>query len=260
MLDRGTWLASAQGLEPGRWAKVNHDCGPGRTLRVEHEITGRLWAWCHRCNDGGQFEPPVDRAALARRLQALGRADAQAVGEPPPEPRITNMEDWPRDARLWLLKAGIGGKEAALLGAYYHQPTDRVVIPLDRFWQARAYQPGRVPKYLSPGVRPKDLRVRFGSGSFVVLTEDILSAFKISLAGFEAWPVMGTLVSDAYVAEILRRGVPVITWLDPDKAGQRAARKYIQQLRAYGVPVRNVVSEKDPKRHFIDEIKEYLVC
>jgi hypothetical protein len=91
-----------------------------------------------------------------------------------------------------------------------------------------------------------------------VLTEDALSAFKISLAGFEAWPILGTSVPVAYIAEILKRGTGCVVWLDPDPPGRKAAARYSKQLRSYGVAVQNIVSERDPKLHFIDDIKGIL--
>jgi len=97
-----------------------------------------------------------------------------------------------------------------------------------------------------------------GVAQAVTLTEDALSAFKISLAGFEAWPVLGTHVPASYITEAIERNLHINTWLDPDAAGRKAAARYGKQLRAYGVQVRDVVSTKDPKLHFINEIQEYL--
>ena len=98
---------------------------------------------------------------------------------------------------------------------------------------------------------------RWGSAPSPTLCEDILSAYKVGSVG-EGWAVMGTSVSAGMVAEILRRRCSVNVWLDPDAAGQKAARRYIKQLRAYNVEVRNIVSSRDPKLHTRDQIKEYL--
>jgi DNA primase len=99
--------------------------------------------------------------------------------------------------------------------------------------------------------------VSYGSGPFPVLTEDILSAYKIGLVG-EGWPAMGTNVPDAYVAEFMRRRRPVAVWLDPDGPGRKAAARYTKQLRAYGLTVIDIRSEKDPKLHTIEEIRATL--
>ena len=69
---------------------------------------------------------------------------------------------------------------------------------------------------------------------------------------------MGTRIPDAYIAALMQRQCPVNVWLDPDDAGQKAAAKYMKQLRAYGVEPRNIVSQRDPKLHSRSEIKEIL--
>lgn len=69
---------------------------------------------------------------------------------------------------------------------------------------------------------------------------------------------MGTSVPASYVARALQLGLSVVTWLDPDAAGRKAAARYGKQLRAYGITVRDIKSERDPKLHHIEQIKEYL--
>lgn len=86
-----------------------------------------------------------------------------------------------------------------------------------------------------------------------VITEDLLSATKVG--GIAA---LGTFANDALVTHLMRVGKPVAVWFDPDLAGQRGSGKIIKQLRAYGLAVRNVESQRDPKLHTRDQIKEYL--
>ncbi len=156
----------------------------------------------------------------------------------------------------------MGKAEIGRLGIYYHAESDRVVLPVMEdgrviWWQARAYQKGRTPKYLGPTPRPPRTLARWGAAPCATLTEDILSAMKIGEVA-EGWAVMGTRISDHYIAMLMKRGAPVNVWLDPDAAGRRAAAKYVKQLRAYGLTVRDIVSTRDPKLHTRDEIKEYL--
>ena len=275
MLVLGTWLEQARALPAGRSARVNHDCGGGRTLKVSHDEDGTFRAYCHRCGEGGGHRPKPDLQALVAISKRLRFHDALLREKPGvlPEPATYDMDDWPPAARLWLYRAGIGKNEAAILGAFYHAPTDRVVLPVGRppfgrhvaeFYQARAYQPGRFPKYLGPDYRPPELIAAYepviqaDPRRIPVLTEDILSAFKVSLAGHTGWAVLGTSIPASYIAELLRQGRGCSLWLDPDEAGQRAAKKYIKQLRAYSIPVRNILSEKDPKLCFVEQIKELL--
>jgi hypothetical protein len=170
---------------------------------------------------------------------------------------------WPAEARLWFYRAGLSRKDIGTLAAYYHEPTARVVLPifgpgLDTpiYWQARALN-GRQPKYIGSSDRPPSMLARWGDAPSPTLCEDILSAYKVGSVG-EGWAVMGTSVPAAYIAHFLQRGCAVNVWLDPDPAGQKAARRYIKQLRAYNVKVRNIVSSRDPKLHTREQIKEYL--
>ena len=79
---------------------------------------------------------------------------------------------------------------------------------------------------------------------------------KVGLVA-EGWAVLGTKVSDHMVSELLKRKRCNV-WLDPDAAGQRGATKICKQLRAYGLEVRNIVSQRDPKLHSRSEIQEIL--
>lgn len=196
------------------------------------------------------------------RLRRQREGDSHLPFTGLPLPAVCDVAAWPSGAALWFYKAGLGRREIGELGAYYHPPSDRVVLPVLEagvpvFYQARAYQKGRLPKYLGPTPRPPKLLPRWGRAENPTLTEDILSAAKVGLVA-EGWAVLGTSVSDHMIAMLLKRGVPVNVWLDPDAAGRRGAAKIIKQLRAYGMTVRNIVSTRDPKLMTRGEIKEIL--
>lgn len=197
------------------------------------------------------------------RLRRQRAGDAGLPFQGLPQPAVYDVSAWPSAAALWLYRAGLSKAEIGKLGVYYHPPSDRVVVPvLDSlgaplFYQARAYQPGRAPKYLGPTPKPPRLLARWGSATSPTLTEDMLSAIKIGSVA-EGLCLFGTTASDHVVAHLLRRGVPVNVWTDPDAAGRKAAAKIGKQLRAYGLTVRDVLSTRDPKLHTRDEIKEIL--
>jgi DNA primase len=263
MLDQASWLPQAQSLQIGQKRYREHDCGPGRKLVVSRDTKGYN-AWCFRCSDSGYAPGP--QLTLAQRVEEARRArasdDAVRAAFELPAPRCYAMEEWPAGARMWLHKAGLGRPEVATLGAFFHGGTQRVVIPLLEdgevvFWQARAYQEGRQPKYLSPPVDRSTLLPRYGHADRIVLTEDLLSAFKIGLVG-EAWCLMGTHANPRLIAGLLHRQAPVAIWLDPDGPGKRAAAKVHKQLKAYGIEARVIRSGRDPKLHTFDHIKECI--
>lgn len=250
-LDPRTWLTKAQALKEGVKRRDTHDCGSGKVLLVEHKETG--WAaWCHRCNDNGFVPHPAE--SLAEKLERMTRVKEQEaaikVTLALPKPIVRDVHDWPVYARLWLYKAGLGNHDIARLGVYYHPPTDRVVLPvLDGtklvYWQARGFNPD-LPKYINPVVNRETLVCKAGEGDILVLTEDILSCWRVAQVT-EAWSLLGTRLPTPVLLQIKAKGKPVVVWLDPDGAGIKGTTKVLQRLRLYGIPCTYVESDKDPK-------------
>jgi hypothetical protein len=264
MLSPASWLDRAKALPPNGRARVDHDCGGGRTLTIRNDDQG-LHAYCFRCNDRGWEPPPA--LSLAERLAKLAKQKEQddkiSKGTDLPAPQVRVWSEWPEKSRLWLVKAGLTSGDLPRLGAYYHPPSDRVVLPVLSpsggvlFWQARATD-GRVPKYMAPDI-PKDSFVPiYGKAKDVTLTEDLLSAYKVGTVA-EGWSMMGTSLSRLALSLLVSRGCKVNVWLDPDPAGNKGATKTLAMLRAAGVEARKIVSTKDPKLHSRAEIKELLL-
>ena len=247
-------------------ARVNHSCGDGKTLRLSHE-KDRWRAWCFRCDEAGIVDKPVE--SWAARLERLTREQEvdrtlQRVQHLPGPPNF-DVATWPAAARLWLFKAGIGVPEIATLGAYWHEASGRLVLPLfDRdgqllYWQARdvAWTRGSGrPKYVNPEVDKQCLVAKYGRGDPLVLTEDVLSAFRAGQLT-EAWSLMGTSLTDCIAASIPTHR-PVRVWLDPDAPGRRAARTITKQLCSLGIDARRIVSRADPKILSNREIRNLL--
>ena len=165
-----SWLPKAEGLAPGRSIRADHDCGGGRTLLIRNE-GGKLSAYCFRCNEPGRSPAPVvslaERIATASRLAAADQSLSACAVELPGTARL-HWADWPAAAKLWFLKAGLSEADSIRLSAYYHQASERVVLPVtgDKgtpvFWQARSID-GRQPKYMAPSVDKAEVLPRWGS-------------------------------------------------------------------------------------------------
>ncbi|AQT27796.1 DNA primase [Ralstonia phage RS-PI-1] len=255
MLDPKTWLDAAQATDEGKSRRVDHHCGDGRTLKVSNGDRG--WsAFCFRCDDKGWFPKPqeslAERAERRRREAVQDEQTASSVALP--EPINTDVATWPVKAAVWLYKAGIGRPEIAELGAYWHEPTARVVLPVIDgedivYWQARDCGWTRAsnrPKYINPETDKQHLVAKYGRGDPLVLTEDVLSAFRVG-QHTEAWSLLGTNLTDPVLARILKRGGSVRVWLDPDTAGRKASRTIINRLVACGVSAHAIHTQRDPK-------------
>lgn len=260
------WLPLAQALAVGGHAKHPHWCGVGRPLVVFNSDVS--WsAYCHRCGKMPPVYKPLptlqERVAIADKAKA---ADAAVQADRrPPMPAVFDLAEWPPEARLWLYKAGLSHPEISQLGAYYHPPTRRVVLPVLTptgslsFWQARQIFGSNGAKYLSmPGGRKSCLPL-YGSGPTITLTEDILSAFKISTANCMSLSLMGTSLLDHTLAWLVARPqLSINLWLDPDRAGLNAAGEIQRTLALVGREVRVIHSLRDPKLHSKREIAHVI--
>lgn len=263
-LGHDTWVHFVEQVPPGNARRFDHVCGSGKTLLITESL-GKYRAFCFRCAEGDSYERERTLAERVATLRALREVDdSLRVASLPPTPAEYSVDDWPNEAKLWFYRAGLSRADIGTLGAYYHRPSGRVVLPVTGsdgssvWWQARAIEKGQVPKYLGPldADRSRVCPV-YGEGDSV-LTEDILSAYKVGKAGAQGTCLMGTSLQPWVLAKLIRAGKPVAVWLDPDEAGQRAARRVLRELRTSGVSCRNIISERDPKRHTLQEIHQYV--
>jgi DNA primase len=265
LLPARDWLAAAQALPEGGRGRINHTCGEGRTLLIKHE-RDRWSSYCFRCDEPGIEQKPTEswqeRLERLTREQGMDAALRRSVALPgPPE---FDVQQWPAAARVWLYKAGIGRPEIEELGAYWHRPTGRLVLPIFEgeqliYWQARDVSWTRASKrakYVNPDVDKQRLVAKYGRGNPLVLTEDVLSAFRVGQVT-EAWSLLGTSLSDPVAASI-KTSRPVRVWLDPDPAGRKAARTITQQLRSQGLDAQRIEARADPKLLSRREIEHHL--
>jgi len=269
MLKPDSWRALAADLGLGRSKRVDHDCGTGRTLKISRDSKGYN-AYCWRCSDNGFLPGP--RESLAEKLERLHEAakgEAALNGASLPEPRLYAVVEWPIEAKLWFYRAGLSNADIGTIGAYYHAPSRRVVLPVRQginvvYWQARSLRSDQLPKYMAADTDRAKVIPTYGLSASITLTEDLLSAYKVGRVA-EAWCLLGTSLSPHLLALLMQAGKPVNVWLDNDlppkhlvNRGQIAALKVAKQLRAAGLVVRNIVAPKDPKLMTFEQIKELL--
>lgn len=261
MLDTGPLeKLTRSGLPVGKSKREFHSCGEGKVLAVTHKPEGWHF-WCHRCNDKGWISHP--EPSLAEKIERINRRKAEdviAASLPsPPGPANTDPATWPAEAAVWLYKAGMSNDHIQMWGIYYCPRIERVVIPVKErgrvvYWQARSiHKPSPDnPKYINPSI-DKPI-ARFGSGPVLCITEDILSAYKIGQAGYEAWCIMGTSI-ESKLSLIAATGKPVALCLDPDMGGVKGRIKLRKSLNMMGVKHHTPAFLKDPKYHSLQEIQ-----
>ncbi len=263
------WLHHAERLKVGTRTRVAHECGEGTPLLISREHD-KSTAFCFRCGGTGfKREHESIEAKLARiHSEQTSERRVRATVELP-EPRVYDTREWPLDAKVWFFKFGISLLMIQELGLYWCPAIGRVVLPITEgghlvYWTARSQT--RAPKWLTPDVPKAGLVAKYGvgKGDTIVLCEDPLSAFKVSMVT-EAWSLLGTKIHNSVLAALVGRGGKVATWLDDDTGrsngsnpGQEAAAKIGARLSAFGLHHRNITSPFDPKAYGLEYIMEKL--
>lgn len=266
MLPASEWLREAQALKEGASRRIDHVCGGGATLKIAN-LPDKWTAWCFRCGEPGIEDKP--RESWQQRLERLARErdrdEALERHVTLPSPVNFDVGSWPLPARAWLYKAGLSLPDIAEIGAYHHEPTSRVVLPImDEegnvvYWQARDpswTRKSERPKYLNPKVDKECLVARFGRGDPLVLTEDVLSAYRVG-KHTESWSLLGTDLTTC-VASQIDEGREVLVWLDPDSAGRSKGLRILSALHSMGHPASRIESRADPKLLSRREITQWL--
>lgn len=247
---RPDWVDKVQDLKPGQHRRI----ADGR--RASFNGKG-YFLWDFREQTGEVWEPQL---SLSEKLEAMAAVNAAgweaASTTAQPEPRMYHLKDWPSEARIWLHQASLSNHDILNINAYWNSRIDRVVLPYTTLmgqsaWIARAVLPGTGPKYLFPR------GISRGGGALVsgdpptkkvVITEDLLSAYRVSWAtGMDAVAAQGTSLDRSAQAIIATQYREAFVWLDPDGPGIRGAKEISRSLGAFDIPVNRVNSERDPK-------------
>lgn len=266
MLDPQSWQHHRPDVAPGRKARVEHDCGSGRTLIISNGDEGYS-AWCFRCNDKGFIPHPAPTLAerLAKLTQVRVAENTATASLALPEPRVNDPQQWPDTPRVWLYKAGFSNDDIVAIGAYWNPRLSRVVLPVVHggelvYWQARGFLPDRA-KYINPPVDRATLCARYEGRkhrSVLVLTEDILSAYRVARLT-TAWAIMGTVLPIGVALAAVQQGLPIVVMLDPDAAGRKGAASVARVLRDLGATVAVATAPKDPKFLTTEDTKQCIL-
>lgn len=110
------------------------------------------------------------------------------------------------------------------------------------------------PKYLTYGA--KDHLHILGEGDTIVLTEDLISAIKVSRIT-SAMPVWGSFLSPENAKRLSSRFSKAYMWLDKDKS-QEAFKQAQEYSYLFKDGCTSIRTERDPKEYSAQEIKIYL--
>lgn len=182
-----------------------------------------------------------------------------------PYPTVVPLYDdtVPTEALVWVLKAGITPERATdEYGFGWSENLQRVVVPIlhngevTGQYTARSLTPGR-PKYVMP---KGSVGAAWYAGLYrfrkTVVVEDVLSAIRISEAGYGSYAVLGTAVGRGHGTDLANS--KVYGWFDGDRAGRDGWVKLRKALGLYGVDPTRVQTEEDPKAYSLADIRKHI--
>jgi DNA primase len=182
----------------------------------------------------------------------------------------------PPNEAVWLYKAGISAALAKHYGFGFSPSLKRVVLPVYRDstligFTARSTI-GAKPKYIERMASPSgavfaaDPATRLPDGDAcsdtdgpdLVLTEDILSAVRVGRIARRCVALLGTSANEYQLEATAGCAKSIAIWLDPDRAGKKAAYKLNRTLSLQGYETVTIRTEQDPKRYSNREIRSIL--
>lgn len=173
---------------------------------------------------------------------------------------IVSLANAPKEAKIWLDQYDIDNNIIIRSNLFWSESRQRLIFPYFIngnliAWQGRWFGKTSAAKWYTDGKIDQHLYVIGPNKGTIVLTEDTVSAMKLSKY-IAASPVFGSVISAHRFKSLKQICDGVIIWLDPDK--RKEALKFEKIATLFGLNCKVVISEKDPKEHSYDEIKELL--
>lgn len=251
-------------LDEGMQGKYNHaDCPNGvdnrERLYVKNVDGAYLWH-CHNCGDSGYYRP---KETVSRIKESTSTYISVRGKRLPTHPELTKeyrYDMFKPEGQLWLAQYGFN--DAKCEGYHITESEDGIVLPIYNRTsggivgcQVRRYN--KKPKYLTySNNRYSYLDVIKGKELTLIIVEDLLSSYKLHMAGYSTLCLLGTkLDKEAQrIVEGYRFG-RVVLWLDDDVAGHVAARKLFTDLSPL-VPKLSAIFNHQPKELELEVLKD----
>lgn len=231
-------------------------CGKKGCFSIVRTTT-QLAYQCFSCKISGYInmtKPTLQQRKLYKEMQ-----QEHTVAELPYD--YTTL--LPNEAKIFMMKYALDDKQLSRNNIGYSPHREMFVYPVHYKGELKAvqyrllYNDPDMPKYITHGDKAPYV-INHATSDDVVLTEDILSAIKVSKYT-NAICLLGTSLTFRHLKELIDgKYKRIFIWLDPDKAGVDGRRKIAKELSIYGFKPIVLKSEGDPKETFYKDIEEKL--
>lgn len=265
-------------LEEEEQVQFNHEnCDAGRDTKKRlfvRKRDGGLVAYCHHCGLGGGSKGQRSYIKRGENL-VVQRATLDLPRDITSAPEQCHVLH-----NAWLNKYRIEPSVAAWYKIGWSEQNGRTILPIYDGDKLIAYQRRHIlphdrgPKYLTTrlayGKHPAFKALTWASNSgfpgVLVLTEDILSAIKVSSVA-AGWALLGTYLTPSVKDDIILAGFhTVLVWLDDDNPAVQQAQRRIRRMLSPYVRVFNITKKDhgspiaDPKTFSTTEISRVLAA
>ena len=249
----------------GEGRRFQHDCTQKRDKSLVITRTRDGWAWyCHRCRQGGirdlSGRSPKDVAQFMKSLDVQPTKIVQQMRLP-----LDYTKEIPAAGLAYLYMRGLTDGDIKKWKIGYSVKYNRVIFPV---YEGRdlIYFQGRTtlqvtrdnPKWMNvyqAGRRDVYFIANQMFSHAVVLVEDIISAIRVSHVS-DTYALLSTHIPEDLVLELSKKYYTIFFWLDPDKRMKTVATA--RRYRAFGINVRGILTDKDPKYYTDKQIREYV--
>jgi len=254
-----------ENIVEGTQVKYNHSTCPAgednrNRLYVKNVDGAYLWH-CHNCGDSGYYRP---KETTKRITDASAYVDVSSTRNFIPYSKLKEttykINDMPIEAQLWLARYEIDDILTNEYGiCYTTYPSRGVVLPIfgEDYssvigYQIRTFNEGY--KYISyTNYRHSYLKVD-SYYNLLLVTEDLLSSYKLHKAGFSTLCLLGTKMSFNALS-ICGKFAKVVLWLDDDEAGHSSMLRLTKEISPVCTNTTAIVSAQ-PKEFSIEKLSE----
>ena len=243
-------------IDEGAQGKYNHtDCSMGEDTKTRlyvKNLDGAYMWHCHNCSESGYYRPretvqsireDADTSCVGA-YKSTGAVTYKAMG-------VRKYSEFDMRGKLWLSRYGFDESMITQYGIkeMLHGVLMPTYLSLDVVtgYQMRRYDV--TPKYHTDTTHTFSWLHHPLSPKLVILTEDLLSSYKLHQAGYSTVCLLGTKITEDASHTILSSEYNrVVLWLDDDPAGHAAALKYSRELSplfALGVTSINIQQPKE---------------
>lgn len=260
----------------GTQVRINHvECTAGtdtkRRLYIRALNDGAVVAFCHNCGFSGYI--PVKGSKRLKISEIKEILDTHDIHDSTPVefPYDANgiVSEWPAKAAAWLYKYRLTDADISNYDIKYSPSMERVILPgwhsslaPITVWQARDITGMTPAKYITKRNSLYKGYTYFptsavASGVFIV--EDLLSSYRLHMAGANVICTLGTHMSDECKKFIVDNFSRVGVYYDADPAGIEGTKKIVQALKTYGVSVA-AIYDAQPKEKSKENLKKLVVA